>query len=223
MAKSYRNRRGQIVEPKRGKRKVPKTDSHASPLKVVSNSAIRVEVAFHEERQELGVGVFLGGHGHAIPATEAEEMSQTFIVWLSMCDAPRVEFPLEGESYSVDREGAIRLAVLLGEHATVVAMLEALAVYEMESGGLDRRAALRAVGEFYKFARVPRGVEGPRQLAARARTRSWESAGTGQPLLSQLRRMVKKRSSVRVTPPFTPDRSHATSWALRSGPPNFGV
>lgn len=166
MPKTYRNRRGRIVEPTHGKKKQAKAKSVAPPVREVSNSDIYVEVAFHEERQELGVGVFLGSHGHAIPATEAEEMSQTFIMWLSMCDAPRVEFPLENESYSVDREGAFRLAVLLGEHATVVAMLEALAVYEMESGGLDRRAALRSVETFYKFARVPRRTEGPRQLAA---------------------------------------------------------
>lgn len=166
MAKSYRNRRGQIVEPRHTKRRSTKVEPRASSVKEVSNCDIHVEVAFHETRQELGVGVFLGGHGHAIPAAEAEEMSQTFIAWLSMCDAPRLEFPLDDETYSVDREGAFRLAVLLGNHAMVVAVLEALAVYEMERGGLDRRAALQAVGEFYKFARVPQCDGAPKQLAA---------------------------------------------------------
>lgn len=166
LAKSYRNRRGQIVEPTHGRRKGAKS-KHARPRPLeVLNKDIYVEVAFNMERLALGVGVFLGKLGHAIPAGEAEEMSQTFIMWLSMCDAPRVEFPLEDETYSVDREGAFRLAVLLGNHAMVVTVLEALAAYEMERGGLDRCAALRAVGEFYKFAHVPQSAAAPNQLVA---------------------------------------------------------
>jgi len=166
LAKSYRNRRGQIVAPIHAKRRLTKSSPGASSVKEVSNSDIHVEVAFHETRQELGVGVFLGGHGHAISTAEAEEMSQAFIAWLSMCDAPRLEFPLDEETYNVDRQGAFRLGVLLGNHAMVVAVLEALAVYEMERGGLDRRAALEAVGQFYKFARVPRSAVATNQRTA---------------------------------------------------------
>lgn len=162
MNKSYGNHAGQIVEPTRSECAGHGPTQAAAPAREISRSDLRVERAFHEKSQELGVAIHLGGLCHPLPATEATELAQTLVAWLSRCDDPRLEFPLDDTAYSVDREGAFVLGVQLVEQATQVAMLNALTAYEVATKGVDRREAMNSVGAFWNFTCL--GTGGLRQL-----------------------------------------------------------
>ena len=165
LSRSYRNRRGRIVEPTHSKKKGAKR-KETEPIRQVPTSEISAEVACNAERLELGVGLALGGHRHPLSSEEAHELAHTFIAWLGFKTDLRLDFPLDDEGYSVDREGAFRLAVLVAKHATVADVLNALIAYKMETEAVDRSTALGAVKKLYDFCASARYAEVLEERAA---------------------------------------------------------